>query len=165
MIDSSALLDAHKGEITTVIQAKVTLGVEPLTAPSYGNQKQQFLEFPNYIQRGQTESNMIVSQKHSALDRLRCIAMLARKAGCNYPTEETKALMTACAFHDATPEVAMLLGGDMGYNMLSHFKRFFNSTVVVVGGRHPISYPGFETFEAQHTVLFSAAGFVPGIFF
>ena len=105
---------------------------------------------------------MIVSQKHSVMDRLRCIAMLARKAGCNYPTEETKALMTACAFHDATPEEAMQLAGDLGYNMLCHFKRFFTSTVVVVGGRHPISYPGFETFEAQHTILFSAAGFVPG---
>ena len=94
--------------------------------------------------------------------RLRVLAILAKKQGCNYPTEDSKALMVACAFHDCQQHHMIHLCSDFGYDLLQKFKFFFCSSLGYVGGRDPLTYSPFGVLGSEHPIRFYAAGFTLG---
>ena len=166
MLDNSSLRSEHEAQLRDLVESKVSLELDAIVhAPdnATSHAKQSFLTFATYLQHGQRDSAIAFDPKTDTFTRRRALSSLARKCGCNHPTEETKALMTACAFHDCGEEDMHHLGSDFGYDMLQKFKYFLNSGVVHVGCREPLMHPTFEQLAVEHPILFHAAGFTPGV--
>ena len=64
--------------------------------------------------------------------RLRLLAALTRKCGCNHPNEQTKALIVAIAFHNAGDADIFALNGRIGYDAFVLYKNLFLKTPTIL---------------------------------
>jgi hypothetical protein len=169
IINASSMLQEHKNAIARNVQAKVKLVPAELAAASAldgddGMEKQDFHAIPWYIQAHHASGHAFNAAGPSApLVRLKFIATLFRKVGCNHPTERSMAMGTACAFAEASDYDRMVLQGDTGKFYLDQFKILFRKTPVAVIGREPTVFPPFSEFEAKHPLAHASCGFAPGI--
>ena len=97
-LQASVMDDSHKATLVVALEGKVVVNPAVAIEPAMPNNKQAFLIFPEYIQVGQRECDLLKSV--DMITRLRLIALLARKMGCNYMDETSKAVATSCAFFD-----------------------------------------------------------------
>jgi hypothetical protein len=162
LIMNSKMLPEHRDLVVKAMDEKVELSAMDVATQwiAESNTKQIHMNFAEYLQENHHESGLLL--KSDSLTRIRVLALLARKMGANYMDEDSKARVTACAFHDSEDHHLMALAGDFGYEMLSKFRHFYNQVTLTTPGRDPDIYPSFQNFERQCPALYIAAGYAPG---
>ena len=159
MVRESQLFEKDKAACAEKIQAKVDVDEESAADTN----KQTHDHFHEYIQRGHIMSEEAFAPAADFDSRLRIYARLAREIGLNYPTEDTMAKITACAFPEIPTQDFWKLEGDPGLGKLQRFKSFFRAIGVKLAGREPAVFPHFAEFEVACPSQFRSAKYAPGM--
>ena len=142
MINESTLPAANIEVLVNLINSKVGA-----TESRVSETKQECSYFHEYLRAGNTITESIFNDTSDTHVRLRGIAKFARMVGINYPSEDTKAKMTACAFPGLSFAEKMQMAGPIGYEALQLFRRFFSESPIVNPGRTHSVFPSFDNLD------------------
>ena len=160
MFQAAALTAEDKAKAIEFVNEKLQDGTHDESPTDQGKQENHYFE--QYLQVDDVDANIVAHPQTTMAVRFQALARVSRKLGMNHLTEAGKARVMAPAFHDSPPEFKYTINSASGNQLFRQFKKLWDKSPMLVGGRDPPQFPPFEQFEAEHPLLYAAAGFAPG---